>query len=85
MKSKNLLQVASAVVLVAGFIIAGFAQNADESEPMDKPTFESLDKDSNGAISRMEAADSWLEASFASVDTNRDGNVSKDEYNLAVG
>jgi hypothetical protein len=84
MKIKNVLQIASAAVLVAGFSIPGFAQNADDPDTMEKPKFESLDKNADGAISKTEAAASWLEASFARVDANRDGSVSKTEYDQAA-
>jgi hypothetical protein len=47
------------------------------------PIFEEIDKNGDGAITRDEAADSWLAQAFASVDSNGDGYVTKSEYEAA--
>jgi len=49
-----------------------------------KPTFESLDKDHDGSISRSEAAGSAdLVKSFATLDKNRDGKLDRTEFSGA--
>ena len=46
-----------------------------------KPTFEALDKDSDGKVSVNEAADNdALFVAFKSLDTNKDGALSREEF-----
>ena len=46
-----------------------------------KPSFESLDKNSDGKVSLNEAADNdALFVAFKSLDTNKDGLLSREEY-----
>lgn len=47
----------------------------------DKPSFESLDKNSDGQISIQEAtSNDDLFVAFKELDTDRDGALSKEEY-----
>ena len=46
-----------------------------------KPTFESLDKNSDGKVSLNEAAENdSLFVAFKSLDTNKDGMLSREEF-----
>lgn len=46
-----------------------------------KPSFESLDKNSDGKVSLNEAADNdALFVAFKSLDTNKDGVLSREEF-----
>jgi Ca2+-binding EF-hand superfamily protein len=46
-----------------------------------KPSFESLDKNSDGKVSLNEAAENdGLFVAFKSLDNNKDGTLSKDEF-----
>jgi Ca2+-binding EF-hand superfamily protein len=46
-----------------------------------KPTFESLDKNSDGKVSLNEAAENdALFVAFKSLDTNKDGVLSREEF-----
>jgi Ca2+-binding EF-hand superfamily protein len=46
-----------------------------------KPSFESLDKNTDGKVSLNEAADNdGLFVAFKSLDTNKDGVLSKEEF-----
>jgi Ca2+-binding EF-hand superfamily protein len=63
---------AALTVLAAGAAVA--AQPA-------KPSFESLDKNSDGKVSLNEAADNdGLFVAFKSLDTNKDGMLSREEF-----
>ena len=63
---------AALAALAAGALLA--------AEPA-KPTFESLDKNSDGKVSLNEAAENdALFVAFKSLDTNKDGVLSREEF-----
>jgi Ca2+-binding EF-hand superfamily protein len=69
-----------AVVLGAFAAIAGSVVLAAESGGA-KPTFEALDKNSDGKVSLNEAADNdALFVAFKSLDANKDGILSREEF-----
>jgi hypothetical protein len=84
MKASRLLIAGSvAALLQAG---AAFAQSPPADQPSQPPqnsqgaTFESLDKDSDGRISKTEAAaDTNVTAQFSRYDQNGNGFIEKDE------
>jgi Ca2+-binding EF-hand superfamily protein len=63
-------------------ILASFAAAALAAEPGGaKPSFESLDKNSDGKVSLNEAADNdALFVAFKSLDTNKDGVLTREEF-----
>jgi Ca2+-binding EF-hand superfamily protein len=59
------------------FVTAALAAQSDAA----KPSFESLDKNSDGKVSLNEAADNdALFVAFKSLDTNKDGVLSREEF-----
>lgn len=73
---------AAVALLLTGAAAAG---GNDKSKDMDVPTFEALDKDASGTISRQEArAYPSLERIFANVDGDRNGELLVSEYRKAV-
>ena len=74
---------------LAVFALGGFAggtegsQAIEGSQAMQKPAFEELDANVDGAITAAEAKESWLATAFQSVDVNKDGVVDRKEYDKA--
>jgi Ca2+-binding EF-hand superfamily protein len=67
-----------ALALLAAVAASGAALAAESAA---KPTFESLDKNSDGKVSLNEAADNdALFVAFKSLDTNKDGVLSREEF-----
>ncbi len=53
----------------------------------DVPTFKKADADGNNSISESEfapAIDAGVEASYAELDRNKDGKLSKNEYSVIL-
>lgn len=68
------------VIALGVFAIAGSVALAAESGGA-KPSFESLDKNSDGKVSLNEAAENdALFVAFKSLDTNKDGVLSREEF-----
>jgi Ca2+-binding EF-hand superfamily protein len=86
MKSTRLLIAGAAVALLP---LAGIAQSADQSTQPSQPsqqgaTFESLDTNSDGKISKAEAAaNENVTAQFSKYDQNGDGFIERAEVNSA--
>jgi len=67
-------------VSVVGALAALVAGLALAAQPA-KPSFESLDKNSDGKVSLNEAAENdALFVAFKSLDTNKDGMLSREEF-----
>lgn len=78
---KILLTAVGAVLLSTAAVAGEVAGKANTAI-----TFEALDKNADRQISRTEAAgEKALSDSFASVDTDGDGYVTKDEYSARTG
>ena len=64
-------------VVLALFAASALAAQADAA----KPTFESLDKNSDGKVSLNEAAENdALFVAFKGLDTDKDGTLSREEF-----
>jgi Ca2+-binding EF-hand superfamily protein len=64
-------------LIVLAVLVAGTTLAAESA----KPSFESLDKNSDGKVSLNEAADNdALFVAFKSLDTNKDGILSREEF-----
>ena len=74
------------ITLLTATLLSAAALGGDDTAKSATATFESLDKNADQQLSRTEAAgDKMLSDSFAAVDTNGDGYVSKSEYAAAHG
>ena len=68
-----------ALTLLAAVVSSGTVLAAESSGA--KPTFESLDKNSDGKVSLNEAADNdALFVAFKNLDTDKDGVLSREEF-----
>jgi EF hand len=98
MKASNLIIAGTAAVLLP--VAAAFAQQGPTSSPATQPaepssqtapaqqgggaTFESLDTNGDGKISKIEAeANAGVKAQFSRYDVNGDGFIERDEVNAA--
>jgi Ca2+-binding EF-hand superfamily protein len=64
-------------LIVLTILVAGATLAAESA----KPSFESLDKNSDGKVSLNEAAENdALFVAFKSLDTNKDGMLSREEF-----
>lgn len=76
--------VASPVVSDGTLFFAGFASSSPEDKEGQMPTFDALlkmaDTDGDGAISRAEADKMWLKDFFDKNDVNKDGKITRDEW-----
>ena len=90
MKASKLFVVGTAAALLP--LAAAFAQSPQDPAAKSAPpqgggaTFESLDTDSDGRISKVEAeADANVKAQFSSYDVNGDGFIERAEVGQANG
>lgn len=61
----------------------GAAHAAVESDDSPSPSFEDMDKDGNGRITRMEARETpGLEPNFDRLDADADGVLTRDEIGM---
>lgn len=76
--------IAAIVGLFGAVTFTAQAQDSAETLHADAPAFEELDTNEDGVIAPDEAKGTWLEGSFTQVDVNRDGYVTKTEYQEAI-
>jgi hypothetical protein len=75
---KQATMIQTRVVLGALIALAGGAALAAQSS---QPSFDSLDRNSDGKVSLNEAADNdALFVAFKGLDTNKDGMLSREEF-----
>jgi hypothetical protein len=73
-----MFQVRSVLAAIAVFALATASYAA-------APTFNELDKDRDGMLTRTETAGKVKGLDFAKADTNKDGRLDRAEYEAAVG
>jgi len=84
-KASHLLVTGAAVTLLP--LAGAFAQSPSQDDPAQQPqqqgaTFESLDANNDGRISKAEAeANANVKAQFSSYDVNGDGYIERSEVN----
>jgi len=74
------------IVYLCMLSIIVFADPALLKSAVNAPYFDEIDVDSNNLISKIEAKNSkntWLDNSFDFIDKNKDGVLSKPEYEKA--
>lgn len=82
---KPIISLSAAVALAFGMAPFAFSQDAATPPSMEQPSFDQIDSDGDGQISREEAAAAGLSVDWDSVDSDGDGQLSQDEYDQAVG
>jgi len=75
--------------LATAFAYSAYAGDTMSQSEDQKPTesaFSQIDENQDGSITPQEANDknSWLAQNFNAVDANKDGRISKAEYDQAV-
>lgn len=72
----------SAAAFASSIALAGQAPEQDPSVemPSEAPAFEQIDANADGLITITEAQDTWLAENFELADADRDGAVTKAEY-----
>ena len=83
MNRRKIALLLTAAGLSTTLAIAVQAQEDEVGKIAKKPAFEEIDKNADGAITAKEAEASWLAESFLQVDVDKDGSVSKEEYEKA--
>jgi outer membrane protein assembly factor BamB len=67
---------------------AGWSPGASDDKSFQMPTFDALlkqaDATKDGSLSREQAAKTFLKDSFDSIDVNKDGKISRDEWNAVL-
>ena len=88
MRLKTLVAVAVAAAFVVPLLTQAQSDKASSGTSAGatapgSPTFESLDKNNDGYISRDEAKDTPYESAFSELDKDGDGNLSPSEHAAA--
>lgn len=87
---KPIISISAAIALAFGAAQFASAQDAGtppsmESSPTDQPSFDQIDSDGDGQVSREEAAAAGLSVDWGSADSDGDGQLNQDEYDQATG
>jgi|GEM_PF-2699315 hypothetical protein len=81
------IKFAALAALLASVTAFGADPGTDKTATQDNPLpdFSTLDKNSDGAISKDEShAQSWVASRFGELDGDKNGKLSKDEYKKAM-
>lgn len=81
MKTPTIVIFSAAILLCGASAAQGQTRSDQKSQQSAEATFESLDRNRDEALSKVEAkAETSISAAFASADANLDGYISKVEY-----
>ena len=83
MNIRKSVLITTTVGLFSALAFGAQGQGSMQKDTAEKPTFEEIDKNADGAITKSEAQETWLAESFAKADVNQDGYVTKPEYENA--